>query len=343
MTTVLYVILAILAFGVLIFIHEGGHFVAARIFKVSIYEFSIGMGPKIWGKKSEKTGIDYSLRALPIGGYVSMAGEDEESDDPNAFNKKPVWQRLIITVAGAATNLIVGFLVTAILVCSSEAIGGTTVAAFTENAKSQECGLQVGDTITAVNGTRVHIADDLLYEIMRQGIEPLDLTVVRNGESMAVENVEFPQISQSGVAFGINDFQIYAVEKSFGNLCYQSFWRSTYTVRMIWESLYDLITGRYGVEAVSGPVGVTEALTDAAETGTYSFVSLLTVISINLGVMNLLPLPALDGGRIVFLLIELVRRKPMKAKIEAYINAAGLAILLMLMAVICVKDIIGLF
>lgn len=343
MTTVLYVILAILAFGLLIFVHEGGHFIAARIFKVTIYEFSIGMGPRLFSKKSEKTGTEYSLRAFPIGGFVSMAGEDEESDDPNAFNKKPVWQRLIITVAGAATNLLIGFIVTAFLVGSSVRLGGTTVAGFAENAASQQAGLTVGDEITEVAGKNVHIADDLLYEIMRLGIEPVDLTVIRDGEEIVIEDVRFPQISESGVAFGINDFQIFAVEKNFANLCKHTLWRSAYTVRMVWESLYDLITGRYGVEAVSGPVGVTEALTEAAETSTYSFVSLLTVISINLGVMNLLPLPALDGGRIVLLLVELVRRKPLKPQIEAYINGAGLAVLLLLMAIICVKDIVGLF
>ena len=217
------------------------------------------------------------------------------------------------------------------------------VADFDENAASETAGLMLGDRIVEVDGRNVHIADDLLYEIMRLGIEPVDLTVVRDGEKVTVPDVSFPQISEEGVAFGINDFRVHVEEKNFSALCRHSFWRSGYTVRMIWESLYDLFTGRYGVQAVSGPVGVTEALTEAASTGAYNFVSLLTIISINLGVMNLLPLPALDGGRIVFLLIELVRRKPLKPQIEAYINAAGLAVLLLLMLLICVKDIVGLF
>ena len=343
MTTALYIILAIIAFGLLIFVHEGGHFLTARLFSVTVNEFSIGMGPKLLSKKSEKSGVVYSLRALPIGGFVSMAGEDEESEDPNAFNKKPVWQRLIITVAGAATNLIIGFIVMAVLVCTSPVLGSTVVADFDENAASETAGLMLGDRIVEVDGRNVHIADDLLYEIMRLGIEPVDLTVVRDGEKVTVPDVSFPQISEEGVAFGINDFRVHVEEKNFSALCRHSFWRSGYTVRMIWESLYDLFTGRYGVQAVSGPVGVTEALTEAASTGAYNFVSLLTIISINLGVMNLLPLPALDGGRIVFLLIELVRRKPLKPQIEAYINAAGLAVLLLLMLLICVKDIVGLF
>ena len=343
MTTVLYVLLSIFIFGLLIFVHEGGHFLFARLFNVTVNEFAIGMGPKLFTKKSEKTGISYSLRAFPIGGFVSMAGEDEESDDPNAFNKKPVWQRFIITVAGAATNLIIGFIIMAVLVCTSPALGSTVVADFEDGATSEKAGLRLEDEITEVDGKGVHIADELLYEIMRKGIEPCDVTVIRDGKKTVIENVEFPQISEQGVPFGINDFRIYAEHKTFANICKHTFWRSAYTVRMIWESLYDLVTGRYGIEAVSGPVGVTEALTEAAETSTYSFISLICVLTINLGVMNLLPLPALDGGRIVFLLIEAVRRKPMKMEIEAYINAAGLLILLAFMAFICIKDVIGLF
>ncbi len=341
---ILQILLAILLFGFLIFIHEGGHYLFARIFKVSINEFAIGMGPKLFKWTSKKTGIVYSLRAFPIGGFVSMVGEDEESDDPNAFNKKPVWQRFLITVAGAATNLVAGALVMAILVFSApDQLGSTVVADFMEGAVSSEQGLEVGDEIIKVEDHKVHIADDLLYEIMRLGIEPIDLTVIRDGEKIVLEDIEFPEISAQGVAFGSNDFYVYADRPTFPNLIKHSFYRTTYTVQMIWESLYDLLSGRYGVEAVSGPVGVTQALTEAADTGAYSFTNLAVVISINLGIMNLLPLPALDGGRIVFLLIEAIRRKPLKPAIEGYINFAGLAVLMLLMVLICIKDVIGLF
>ncbi|MGN1082156.1 MAG: site-2 protease family protein, partial [Candidatus Avispirillum sp.] len=167
--------------------------------------------------------------------------------------------------------------------------------------------------------------------------------VVRDGEKTVIEDVEFPQISEQGVAFGDADFYVYGQERTFTNLVKHSFYRSTYTVRMIWESLYDLVTGRYGIEAVSGPVGVTEALTEAAQTGSYNFIYLVVVISMNLGVMNLLPVPALDGGRFVFLLIEAVRRKPINPKVEGVIHTAGLALLMLLMIFICVKDVIKLF
>lgn len=345
MPTAVYIIIAILIFGLLIFIHEGGHFLFARLFKVTVNEFSIGMGPKLVSKKSKKSGISYSLRAFPIGGFVSMAGEDEESDDPNALNKKPVWQRMIIVAAGGVVNLVAGILVMFILVFSSTSmgLGSTTVAEFRDGALSQSSGLKAGDTIVEVEGRNVHIADELVYEIMRLGIEPVDLTVVRDGEKTVIEDVEFPQMSEQGVAFGDADFYVYGQERTFTNLVKHSFYRSTYTVRMIWESLFDLVTGRYGIEAVSGPVGVTEALTQAAQTGSYNFIYLVVVISMNLGVMNLLPLPALDGGRLVFLLIEAVRRKPINPKVEGVIHTAGLALLMLLMIFICVKDVIKLF
>ena len=162
----LFILLAILMFGFLIFIHEFGHYTAARIFSVSIKEFAIGMGPKLFTRVSPKTGIRYSLRALPIGGYVAMVGEDEESDDPGALCAKPVWQRIIITAAGAAMNLLVGFLVMAILVSFSASFGGTVVADFFEGATSSSYGLQIDDRVVKIGDTRVHTATDLVYTIM---------------------------------------------------------------------------------------------------------------------------------------------------------------------------------
>jgi regulator of sigma E protease len=342
-STVLYILLAVFIFGVLIFVHEGGHFLFARLFHVSIREFAIGMGPKLLTRTSKKSGIAYSLRLFPIGGFVSMVGEDEESDDPNAFNKKKVWQRLIIVSAGAIINILLGVIITSVLVCAKPVLGSTVVAEFAEGSVSYEAGLQIDDEIIRVDGQRVHIADELMYEIMRLGIEPVDLTVIRDGEEVVVKDVEFPIMSESGTAFGNQDFKIYAERPSVGNIAKHCLYRSTYTVRMIWESLYDLVTGRYGIQAVSGPVGVTEVLTEAAQTSSFSFFSLIAIITINLGVVNLLPLPALDGGRLIFLIIEGIRRKPIKPEIEGYIHFAGLAVLMLFMVVICVKDIIGLF
>ena len=347
MTKVLYVILAILIFGLLIFIHEGGHFFFARLFKVTVKEFAIGMGPSLFTKKSKKSGISYSVRLLPFGGFVSMEGEDEVSDDPNAFNKKPVWQRIIIVAAGALTNIIVGILVMTVVVCTSKTLGTTIVANVPEGTATYEAGLQQYDEITEIDGKKVHISDELLYQIMRRGIEPIDITVLRDGKEIVFEDITFPTEVVDGALFASADFGVYGIAKKDYTLpliLKHSFFRSTYTVTMIWESLYDLVTGRYGVDAVSGPVGVTETLTDAIDndvkTGSNSFIYMAVVISMNLGVMNLLPLPALDGGRLVFLIIEAIRRKPLKAEIEGYIHFAGIVILMLLMVLICIKDVV---
>ena len=339
--TFLYILLAIFIFGILILIHEAGHYLFARLFHVTVYEFAIGMGPKILSHTSKKTGIAYSLRLLPYGGFVSMAGEDEESDDPNAFNKKPVWQRFIITAAGATVNLVAGILVMGILVATAKALPSTTIHSFDENSTSVQY-LQPMDQITAVDGTRVYTFNDLLYEIMRKGVEPIDITVKRDGTEITISDVVFPTITDSGVVFGNVDFIPYAEAKTPLAGLKHACVRSVSTIKMIWESLYDLVSGRYGMEAVSGPVGVTQAMTEAASTSLSSLGYLAVVISMNLGIMNLLPLPALDGGRLVFLLIEGIRRKPIPARIEGYIHFAGLAVLMLAMVLITFKDIIGL-
>ena len=201
----------------------------------------------------------------------------------------------------------------------------------------------LGDRIVAVGGTRTHIANEVVYEIMRKGVEPLDITVIRNGERVTVEDVVFPTFREMGTLFGMVDFKVMPAEKNAGTVLREAFFRSVNTVKMIWESLFDLITGRYGMEAVSGPVGVTKALGEAAEQGTADLVYLAVVISMNLGVMNLLPLPALDGGRLVFQFIELIFRKPVRAEIEGYVHFAGLIALMILMVIVAVKDVIGLF
>ena len=342
-----YIVLALLIFGFLIFIHELGHYLAARRFGVTIHEFAIGMGPKLLTKVSKKTGISYSIRVFPIGGFVSMEGEDTESEDENAFHKKAVWKRIIITAAGAFMNIVIGILVMVILVATQEGLLSNKISRLPvdENGVNYcaNGGLRVGDEFYAVEGTRVHIVNETFYEIMRKGIEPLDITVIRDGEKITFEDVVFPTFEEQGIILGTIDFNVDWEEKTFGNVLKHAFFRSTSTIKMIWESLVDLVTGRYGMEAVSGPIGVTQALGEAAKQGFSNLVYLAVVISMNLGVMNLLPLPALDGGRLLFQFVELVARRPIKREIEGYIHFAGLVLLMILMVVIAVKDVIGLF
>ncbi|MDD6800524.1 MAG: M50 family metallopeptidase [Firmicutes bacterium] len=340
----IYIVLALLIFSVLIFIHELGHYIFARLFKVSIKEFSIGMGPKLVSKVSKKTGIAYSIRILPIGGFVSMVGEDEESEDENALNRKPVWQRMIITAAGAAMNLLLGILLTCIIVVSSKTLGSTTILRFAdENSVSQESGLRVGDKIVKIGDANTHISYDLVFEIMREGIEPIDVTVIRGGKKLVVEDVVFPTVSEQGTMFGDADFYVAAEEKNFVNVVKHSWYQSCASIKLIWTSLIDLITGRYGIEQMSGPVGMTSAIGDAAKSGFGSLLSLTALITLNLGIFNIIPLPALDGGRLVFMVIELIRGKPIKPEYEGYVHFAGIVLFMALMVFVTYKDLMRLF
>lgn len=349
------IIISILVFGFLIFIHEFGHYIFARIFKVTITEFSLGMGPKLLWYDSKKTGIRYCISAIPFGGYVAMVGEDGESDDPNAFNRKPAWQRLIVTVAGATVNIIAGVLAIVIL-ASVTPIGGTTVAGFPETdleVSTQDSGLQLGDKIIKVNGNRVSIYDELSYEIMRHGHKPVDIVVIRDGKEEKLGDVVFPVVENQGQTIGIMDFQIYAIDKEItsvgsfftvaGKIIGYSVSKSVLIVRMCYESIIDLIVGRYTVEAVSGPVGITEVIGEAANLGIAPLFSMIALISINLGIMNLLPIPALDGGRMILILVEMIAKKKLPPEIEAKINGISLAILLGLSAIIMIKDIVVIF
>ena len=341
----LYLLLTLLLLSVLVFLHEGGHFLVARLNNITVNEFSIGMGPKIFSYESKKSGIKYSVRALPIGGFVSMAGEDEASEDPNAFCNKNMWRRISTVLAGPITNIIVGFLGMFILVALT---GPATniVASFMDDATSVNYGLQVNDKIVAIEGVKTHTGNEVVYEITYQGDKPLDITVVRDGKKIVLEDVVFPTVEESGVTLGNYDMLFYGIseaDRSFGIIISHTFWRTYSTAKMVWDSLADLIGGRFGLDAISGPIGMTELVGSAITAGWESLLYLWVIISVNLGVMNLLPLPALDGGRLMFLLWEAITRKPVNKTVESYINAAGLLLLMAFMILITFKDIFKLF
>ncbi len=448
----MYILLALLIFSVLIFIHELGHFLVARACGVEILEFAIGMGPKILSWKSKRSGTRYSIRLFPIGGYVNMLGENgmeavqgdasgESKDDASglintvdadgapetidperakhAYCNQSVWKRILISLAGPLMNVLLGFVLMLVLVLAqgsdsmlSTKIGGFFVEYSAEesvlgfekgdylygvngervyslsdfrevaaeqaavdvyvqrlNAEetayeivklegvslsdefivdsftaslSEQSGVQQEDVVLRVNSTRVHTYDEMRYEIMNQGYQPVRLTVLREGETVVLEDVIFPSTVESGVTFGMVDFIVYREDFNFGTVLKHTWFRSVSTVKMVFDSLGGLFSGRYGVEAVSGPVGITKTISDVAQTGILSVIYLVTVISINLGVMNLLPFPALDGGHLLIYVIEIVRRKPMKKETEGLINFVGLIILLALIVLITVKDIIAL-
>ena len=333
---------AVLVLGFLIFIHEFGHFIFARIFKVKINEFSLGMGPRLVWYDSKKTGIRYSLAMFPLGGFVAMEGESDESDDPNSFDKKPAWQRLIISLAGPLTNIFIGFVAMVILTICID-VGGTTVNRFYDRnegvVSSESAGLMSGDTILSVNGRGVKYLDDLSYEIMRSGNEPCDILVLRGGKETEIKNVVFPTARENGQVFGVRDFSVNKVEKNPWFFIDYSVRRTFLLVKMCVESLFDLVTGRFTVEAVSGPVGISEAIGEAARTDVLNLIYLAGFISVNLGIMNLLPIPALDGGRSLVLLAEIITKKRIPPKIENTINAVALMLLLGLSVLVMFKDI----
>ena len=343
-----YIIFGILMFGVLIFIHELGHFIAAKKCGVGIYEFAIGMGPKIFSKKG-KDGVTYSVRLLPIGGFVSMHGEDDDENaagTESSINEKPKWQRFIVISAGAVMNILLGFVIAFFLIIFGGKLSSTTVESFNfiDAPELQEFnGLKVGDTITAVDGKRIHIWHDLVYTLMNMPMENTNLTVIRDGEKVIIEDFIIPSVidPKTGLEFGTAHFMMpTTLNKNPLNIAKQTFFQPISIIKVTWVTLFDTLRGKYGTEAITGPVGVVSEMKDVGETGGLpSLFYTMLIITINLGIMNLLPFPALDGGRLLFLIIEAITRRPLNRKIEAGINAAGLILLMLLMVFVTFSDI----
>ncbi len=328
------VLVAIIFFGIIVMVHELGHFTFAKLFKVKVNEFSMGMGPKLISRKKGDT--QYSWRLLPIGGFVSMEGEDEDSEDERAFNKKPCWQRIVIVVAGALVNILLGLILVAVTLSISDGLAGTNrIHSFAvgEERLAEYNGLKAQDEVVEIGGKRVLYYTDVPYLLSRTDGKA-DITVIRDGEKLNLTDVE---ISSSQVV-------IVGVDKTVGTVFKDTFKQSASICRMVWLSLFDLVTGKYSVKDVSGPVGVVDFVSDAAQESvkTSDYTGLLTMmalITINIGLFNLLPVPALDGGRLLFLFIELVRRKPVNPKYESLVHGIGMVLLLLFMAAITFKDI----
>lgn len=324
----------------MIFFHELGHFATAKWAGVRVNEFSLGMGPKIISKTVGETA--YSLRLLPIGGFVAMEGEDEESDDERSFMSCPVWKRIIITSAGAIMNLILGLAVIFVLTCGQTLIGTTTVASFLDNSSSSDY-LEVNDKILAVNGEKSGCDYDIVYSLIRDTDGIVSMDVLRGGEKIHLDEVVFDTQEINGMKSIILDFSIYGEEPTFlGRIGYSFRWTWS-LVKLVWHSLGDIISGEFGISQLSGPIGVTETISDAVQTTNYKgLLLILAIITVNLGVFNLLPLPALDGGRIFFMIIELFRGKPIDQKVEGIIHTVGMGLLMLLMVIVAYNDIVRL-
>lgn len=350
------IIIAILVFGIIIIVHEFGHFITAKKSGVKVNEFAIGMGPKLFSKQRGET--KYSLRLLPIGGFCSMEGEDRTSEDSRAFCNKSVLKRILIVAAGALMNLILGFIFIVIMTSLSDTYASTTISWFEDDAASQMSGLQVGDRVTNINGMHIFTDTDFMYQLQSDKDGVFDMTVIRKGEKKNLKDVKFSITEAEGTNGNKTsslhiDFKVAPIERSFMSIASQSWRRGISYARLIWVSLGDLITGQYKINDLSGPVGIVSAISDVVSNETTksginwkelleNLLSMAALISINVGIFNLLPLPALDGGRLIFLIIEGIRRKPVSPEKEGVVHFIGLALLMLLMLFVTFNDIIKL-
>lgn len=338
MSLIINTLVSLLVFSVVIFIHELGHFIVAKKSGIKVNEFSIGMGPRLFSRQKGET--SYSVRALPIGGFVSMEGEDEESDAEGSFTNAPVANRIAVVVAGAIMNLILGFAILVFLTSQQDVITSRTVSQFHEGATTQQSGLRLDDEIIAVNGRRCYIANDIIYEFARTQNGTADFTVRRDGKITELEDITFETYTdENGYKQMVVDFYVYPVEKTLVSVVREASNWTMSLARTIFLSLVDMATGRVAMNQISGPVGIVSVISEAASVGLTSVLNILALITINLGVFNLIPFPALDGGRLVFLLIELFRGKPINPKYEIWVNAAGMVMLLAFMALVTFSDI----
>jgi len=366
--------------SLLILVHEFGHFIVAKLMGVKVNEFAIGMGPRLlkWGKGETV----YAIRALPIGGFCAMEGEDEgaptpaavggnadreedvtPSDPSRSFANKKVWRRILIVVAGAAMNLILGFVL--LLVSNgflqkphpetgTVLFATTTIAALDETTPAYQSGLRPRDTILEVNGRRIFMTSDLMMEMQNDADGVLDMVVRRGEGEVCLPQVAFERVlnKETGATQLKYDFMLYGEERTFFNTITQSAKQEVSIATMVWRTLVDMVQGDYGLNDLSGPVGTVDIIADAVgDTVTQenrlvawqNLIMLMVMITVNLGVFNLLPLPALDGGRLIFLLWEGITRKRVPAKWEGVVHLVGIALLLLLMLVVTYSDITKFF
>lgn len=351
----MYIVIAIIAFGFLIAIHELGHFTAAKAFGVKVIEFSMGMGPRLFKKQGKET--MYSLRALPIGGSCLMEGEDEETPDPRSFTAQKRWKRFIILVAGAFMNFLTGAVIVLILVSQASGFVGNTVTELADGFPLKgDNGLMIGDKIISVNDEKIYYRTDLLTFLSLAGDKPVDLVVLRNGEKITLN--DFPlkprEYTENGVTSLRYGISFNRIDATIGEKLKYTGYQTLNYVRLTRVSLSMLFSGAAGLKDLSGPVGIVSAINQVGQDQTATTAEKLinvanfcAFIAVTLAVMNLLPIPALDGGRIFFMavtfVIEKISRKHIDPKYEGYIHTAGFVLLLGLMAVVMVNDVVKLF
>ena len=363
----LYIVIAIFMFGLLIAIHELGHFATAKLLGVRVNEFAIGMGPVLWQsrKKSEEPWEDgktlYSLRLLPIGGFCAMEGEDEDSDDPHAFGRQAAWKKVIILSAGALMNFLAGLVLLLVVFSQAQVFTTPVITRFMDGFPLEgEQGLMAGDRIVSIDGHAILLSSDVSIFLSRSGGDTVDLVVERGGEKIILDKlpltprtyvVDGQEVLRYGLYFGYE-------EATLGAKLKYTALQAADDVRIVWYSLGEIFRGAVGLRDLSGPVGIINMVGQAGEQGAQdaeqagqsaffgalmNILNFASLIAINLAVMNLLPLPALDGGRIFFLLVNgvwmLLTRRRIDPKYEGYVHFAGLVALMALMVVVALSDV----
>ena len=341
----MYIILAIIFFGILIAIHEFGHFSAAKLLGVKVNEFAIGMGPAILKKQKGET--LYSLRCLPIGGYCAMEGEDEDTGDPRSFTTQPGWKRFIILVAGSFMNFLLGFLIVLIIYSGVAGFYSPVISGFVDGYP-YEGTLQTGDEIYSIDGHRIYFASNVTT-ILSRGGETHDVVVIRDGEKLEFEDMGLTPQVYEGYSSPMYGFSFAVEEANLWSTLKYSWYNTIDFVRTVWFALSDLVAGTMGVDDLAGPVGIVDLINDVGQSAESTKMALADIaylgalVAVNIAVMNLLPLPALDGGRVFFLLlnglVHLVSRRRIPARYEGYVHAAGMVLLLGLSAYVMYNDI----
>ena len=364
MARFLYILLAILLFGVLIAIHEFGHFITAKLLGVKVNEFAIGMGPAIWQSRKEldeSPGCEektlYSLRLFPIGGYCAMEGEDEDTGDPAAFSRQAGWKKVIILCAGSFMNFVLGLAITVVLFLGVSQVRVPVVTQFAGGFQHQGTdGLMAGDRIVEVDGHGIWLYADVQTYLSRNDGQGVDLVVERDGTRISLP--DFPMFRydyefEGGTYHGFGLIFGQVEELSILERVKLGAAQTIDFMRIVWMSLGDLVTGRVAVTELSGVIGVVDvvsevgAASESVAVGVHNVFYFMALIAVNLAVMNLLPIPALDGGRIFFVLLNgviySVSRRRIPEKYEGYVHAGAFVVLLVLMAVVALHDVWNIF
>ncbi len=355
---ILSIIYFIFILGIIVLVHEFGHFIFAKMFKIHVYEFAIGMGPVIWSTakirekkikaKKKVSETIYSIRAIPIGGFCSLAGEGGEEDKgvkkENLLQGKPVWQRFLVMFFGAGNNFILAIIIlfVAALIYGSPTLS-TNIPVVLEDSPIAEAGLKAGDKIIKINNKSTKTLDDVQLYLTLAGSKETEFTISRNGKTSKYKVTPLSGKAQEkvGYRFGIQFNN--TLEKGFGKSFNYAFQKFYSIARQVFITLKELVIGGVSVKQLSGPVGIYSAVDQTREAGMYSVLTLTALLSINVGIMNLLPFPAFDGGRILFLIIEKIKGKPVKAETENLIHNIGFFLLLALLVYVTFNDILRLF